>query len=262
MSQGLGGGAAGGEATMSVLTEVDPDVAYPPTASEMSETWTHVRVRTQVLTALEHRFEGIPGCFVASDINVYYRPKPESAFVSPDALVSFGVDPDALRKAASYRLWDAGAPPAFVLEVASEYTSDRDMEDKPGIYLEMGVGEYWRFDPTGGDFYDSMLQGDRLAGGSWEPIPIQPDGRGLSGHSRVLGLDLHGEPGRLRFRDPKTGQWLRDYKEFESAFEKEAAARRAAEDRAETEAAARRAAEEEVTALRARLNDRNGHAAR
>ncbi|MCY3787068.1 MAG: hypothetical protein OXG47_10155, partial [bacterium] len=125
-----------------------------------------------------------------------------------------------------------------------------------------------------------MLLGARRAGGAWRPIEAAPDGRGgVRARSDALGLELHAEPQRLRFRDPRTGLWLPDHDDTSHALDQtrrerddtrhalddtrhalddtrrerdaEAAARRDAEARAA-------AAEAEVAALRARLNDRNG----
>ncbi|MCY3807019.1 MAG: Uma2 family endonuclease [bacterium] len=226
---------------MSVLTGLDPDVAYPATES-VPDSGLHSLVRYLTYGALRAHFAGRPGCYVGQDRNVYYRPLPDSAFVAPDVFVCFGVDPGPLELAGSYRLWDAGAPPAFALEIASEKTYKNDLDDKPAVYLEMGASEYWRFDPTGGDLYTPFLQGDRRAGDAWAPIAVDPedDGR-LRGHSAVLGLDLHAEAHRLRLRDPQTGDWLADPDETRRALA--------------AETAARRAAEAEIAALRARLTD-------
>ena len=226
---------------MSVLAEVDPAVAYPETVPEMAESGLHWQVRIQTYIALRDHFAGHPDCFVCSERNLYYRPQPNTAFVVPDLFVSFGVDPGALELDFSYRLWDAGAPPAFVLEIASEKTHNSDLNVKPAVYLEVGVGEYWRLDPTGGDYYTPALQGDRRAGDAWAPIAVDRDGDGrLRGHSAVLGLDLHAEPHRLRLRDPQTGLWLPDHDETRRQ---------------------RDATEAEVAALRARLNDQTGDTA-
>ena len=240
---------------MSLTAGLDPAVAYPATAPEMAESGLHSKVRIQTYIALGDHFAGRPDCFVCTDRNLYYRPRPESAFVAPDVFVCFGVDPGPLELDASYRLWDAGQPPRFVLEIASEKTRGNDLNDKPGIYLEIGVSEYWRFDPTGGELFTPILQGDRLDGGSWEPIPTAPDDGGLGGHSRALGLDLHAEARRLRFRDPQTGLWLPDHEETRHALEE---TRHALEESRRE----RDAAQAEVAALRARLNDRNGDTAR
>ena len=226
---------------MKALIEVDPDVAYPATVPEMGESWLHHETRVQAYTALGDHFAGRSDCFVASDVNVYYRPRPRTTYVAPDVFVSFGVDAVALEKEVSYRVWDAGAPPAFVLEVASKWTYRRDRRRKPAIYLEVGVDEFWRLDPTGGEFHTPMLEGDRRVGDGWEPIEVQTDDGGyLCGRSDALGLDLHAEPRRLRFSDPRTGLWLPDHIDTRQRAE---------------------AAEAEVAELRARLKDENGHSA-
>ena len=240
---------------MSVLAGVDPAVAYPATET-VPESPRHSRARFLVYGALSAHFAGRRGCFVGQDLNVYYRPAPGTAVVAPDVLVCFGVDALAIEEDFSYRLWDAGAPPSFVLEIASEKTYKNDLEDKPGVYWEIGVDEYWRFDPSGGDLYEPALRGDRRAGGAWEPIAVSLSDGGLVGHSGVLGLGLHAEGLRLRFRDPRTGLWLPDPDDARRALDDTRRERAAAEDRAEAEAAARRAAEAELAALRARLDAR------
>ncbi|MXZ31778.1 MAG: Uma2 family endonuclease [Acidimicrobiia bacterium] len=238
---------------MSVLTDpdldlagLDPDVAYPANPS-VPDSDLHAVVRFLSYGSLRGHFDGRPDCFVGQDLSVYYR-RGERTFVGPDVLVSFGVDPAQIRKAASYRPWDAGGPPAFVLEIASERTYEKDLHVKPAVYLEVGVEEYWRFDPTGGEFFafSPFLQGDRREGDALVPIEVGADGDGrLRGHSRVLGLDLHAEPSRLRFRDPLSGLWLPDPDE---ALRQ----RDAAEVRATAAEARAAAAEAELVALRAR----------
>jgi len=232
----------------------------------MGESGLHYKVREQAAIALRDHFAARGDCFVCSERNLYYRPKPGRKFLVPDVFVSFGVDPEPLELAASYRLWESGAP-AFVLEIASEKTHTQDRKLKRRAYLEMGAGEYWRFDATGGEFCTPMLQGDRHAGAAWEPIPAAPDAGGLRAHSRSLGLDLHAEPGSLRFKDPRTGLWLPDHEETRRQLDTEAAARRAAEAARRAAEAARRSAEDraeaaeaELAALRARLDDRDGEA--
>ena len=248
---------------MSVLAGVDPDVAYPATVPEMGESGLHFRVRMQTYTALRDHFAARSDCFVCSERNVYYRPLPEPAFVVPDVFVAFGVDPGALELAVSYRIWGPGAPPAFVLEIASQATHRADREDKPAVYWEMGAAEYWCLDPTGGDLDEPMLLGARRAGGAWQPIETAPGaGGGLRARSDALGLDLHAEPQRLRFRDPRTGLWLPDHDQTRHERDAEAAARRAAEARAAAAEARAAAAEAEAAALRARRNDRNSDTGR
>ena len=102
--------------------------------------------------------------------------------------------------------------------------------EKRGIYAAMGVREYWRFDPTGACFTPA-LAGERLEEGEYRGIEVAPEPSGrLVGSSAVLGLDLCMEPGlELRLYDPDTGQRLRNHREDAAGFQREVAARQAAE---------------------------------
>ena len=128
---------------------------------------------------------------------------------APDCVVAFGVDPKAIVARNGYVISEVGKPPDFVIEVASRSTGRRDYTVKRDGYAGYGVGEYWRFDHTGGMFYDAALAGDVLVDGRYEPVEIthEPDGL-IWGHSEVLGLDLCWREGELRFRDPSTGEFL------------------------------------------------------
>ena len=194
---------------MGVTAGADPDVLYPTATAEMGESGLRSRVRTRAFIALGYHFAARSDCFVRSERNLYYRPNPDREFAVPDVFVSFGVDPGPLELAASYRLWESGAP-AFVLEIASKGIHGKGRGHERGAYLKIGAGEYWRFDATGGEFYTPMLQGDRHTGGAWAPIPTAAGG-GLVARSAALGLDVRAEAGRLRFRDPRTGLWLADH---------------------------------------------------
>ena len=165
---------------MTLLRGLDPDVAYPATAS-VPDSDLHSRVRYLTYGALREHFAGRGDCFVGQDLNIYYRHGDPRIVVAPDVFVCFGVDAEALRNVASYRVWEAGAPPAFVLEIASENTYPADLEEKPAKYLELGVDEYWRLDPTGGDFFVPMLQAERRRGDTWEAIDVIVDGDGVGG---------------------------------------------------------------------------------
>ena len=147
------------------------------------------------------------------------------------------MDPPAVIARNGYILWEVGKPPDFALEIASKSTARRDTAIKPGIYARIGIGEYWRFDATGGDFYGYALAGDRLVNGAYQPIPTTADADGLIwGYSPALGLHLCARADRLLFYDPAAGEFLRDMLE-------ERAARQTAEDALTVESAARRIAE-------------------
>ena len=193
----------------------------------------------------------------------------------PDGSFAYGLeDPRWLLHRNGYVISEVGKPPDLVFEVGSESTGRRDYTVKREIYADYGVGEYWRFDPSGGEYHDAPLAGDRLVGGEYEPIEIvsEPDGRHW-GYSEAMGLEfwwvrdesLRWNEGELRFRDPVTGEFLRTPVESEeaavvaeeraeSAEERaESAEERAesAEQRAEFEQSARESAEARVAELEA-----------
>jgi hypothetical protein len=173
-------------------------------------------------------------------------------------LVSFGV-PKGNRR--SYMVWVEGKAPDVVFEFASERSWRADLRWKRGLYMGLGVREYFLFDPTG-EYFQPPLQGYRLQDENYESIEELADKRGMRGvYSAVLGLELwmkenggKGMPYVLRLYDPATVTWLETPTE-------EATARRAAEARAAKESAARRAAEAQIIELQAEVERLRGELA-
>ena len=219
--------------------------------------------------ALRVHFAGRRDVYVSGDLLVYYEEGNPRVSVAPDVFVVFGVE-DRMRM--SYKVWEEGKGPDFVLEVASPSTWREDVGRKRDIYARLGVGEYWLYDPMG-EHLSPVLQGYRLVGGGYERQPLLEslDGR-LGLHSEGLGLELWEKGREMRFRDPVTGLDLLSHQEEHVArqreatarrataarAEREAAARRSAEVRAEREAAARKAAEARVAELEALIGGKRG----
>ena len=219
-------------------------------------------------------FSSRPDVLVDAGGEIYYdRNDRIRGKVSPDIYVSFGVDAAAIFSRDAYLIWEAGKPPDFALEVASRNTYGRDTDYKPGLYAAIGVGEYWRFDPSGGNYHGCELSGEVLSEGVYHPVEIgeTPDGV-LQGYSPALGLLVCVQARRLFFRNPLTGQNLASIREERIARVAERDARLAAEEEAEQERAARieeraarmeeraarRAAEAEVERLRDELRRLQG----
>ena len=161
---------------------------------------------------------------------------------APDCIVAFNlpVPPAEIIAANGYIISEVGKPPDFVLEVASRSTGRRDYTVKRILYATYGVVEYWRFDPTGGDFHDAALAGDRLVNGEYRPIRIyRMAGGGFRGYSAALDLELRWEMGRLRFWDPSTRDYLPDLIESRAQTDT-AIAQRDAEAAARNEAETQR----------------------
>ena len=235
------------------------EVEYPE-GPKVPEGDLQMWCRGQVAFALHHWAAAradAASTLVVSDINVYYREGNPRAVVAPGAAVAFGVDPTPVVGRSVYKVWEVGAPPGFVLEIMSPFTAKSDQDRKPAKFAELGVREYWRCDPTGGDLMSPHLQGDRRVGSAWEPIAVHGDGAGgLVGHSSVLGLDLRSEPPKLRFFDLAADRWLLDpddLLEAHAAAEAQAAAAEARIAAAEAQAAA---SEAELAALRRQTDQR------
>ena len=149
----------------------------------------------------------------------------DAEIFAPDLVVAFGVVPGAIVARNGYVIGEVGKPPDFVLEIASRSTGRRDYTVKRDGYARYGVGEYWRFDHTGGRFHDAALAGDVLVEDVYEPVEITHELDGLIwGHSAVLDLDLCWDEEELRLRNPATGEYL-------PTPEEQRAAREAAETR-------------------------------
>ena len=214
------------------------DEGHPESDSAAVESVTHEDIRAYAVRALRIRFAAHPGFFAASDLGLLFERGNPAAVMAPDLLVTFGAGD---RRRPSYKLWQEPVPD-LVLELLSPKTWRRDVEAKPGLFEDLGVREFWLFDPIGR--LPRAVNGWRLdADGAYAPVPALPDG---GCRSAVLGLDLvvHGDG--FRFRDPATGKLLLDHVETE-------AARQEAEAVRDREASARRAAEARVAELEALL---------
>ena len=178
--------------------------------------------------ALARYFRDRNDVYVSANMFVYFEEGNPRAVVAPDVFVVLGA-PDYKRR--SYKVWEEPKGPDFVLEITSHSTRSADQGPKRRIYAEIGVQEYWLFDPTG-DWLDPPLEGLRLVADRYVRLPSRTSLDGsLSGRSEVLGLDLRTANGRLRLHDPATGRDLPSSEELEERVEQQAAALRAAEAR-------------------------------
>ncbi|MCY4580911.1 MAG: Uma2 family endonuclease, partial [Chloroflexi bacterium] len=194
----------------------------------------------------------LPNAIVVSEVPVTPSQPRGNDVRIPDLLVAFDSDLALLRGQNGYVIESQGKAPDFVLEVASRSTGEVDYTDKRRDYERFGVTEYWRFDPSGGEYHDAALAGDRLVDGVYQPIEIEVLGEGhLRGYSEALGLYVCWEEGMLRFFDPLTESYLRSHEE-------DAGRAATAEARAEEEEAARLAAEARMAELEEELRRLRG----
>ena len=198
--------------------EMYDGVIYPSSDGEpMAENDYQFEAITYAASALKIWFRDVSTVYVAGDMLIYYKRGDNRVRVAPDVFVVPGAKGDHPRQ--SWIVWSENAVPRFVLEVASKSTWTHDAGEKRRIYAEMGVWEYWRFDPENGKYFREVLIGERLVNGEYVRMEVRRGADGmLRGHSEFLGLDLCVRPdGQIRLYDPAAGEWLRSHSEAEEA---------------------------------------------
>ncbi len=201
-----------------LINQLDNDILYPDSdGTPMAESDPARDYLIYGVESLSIYFQDRQDVYVSGNLFIYYKKGVPDAVVAPDVFVVFGVEK---KKRQSYKVWEEGNKfPAFVLEVTSKTTQEKDEEDKPKKYQRLGVLEYFQFDPTG-DYLQPQLKGSRLIDGRYRAIAqTRLPGGGLSLRSEALDLELRLMSGELRFFNPQTGQNLLSFAETEQALQ-------------------------------------------
>ena len=238
-----------------LVADISTDIFYPETdGMPLPDGEYQLRHFMDLIAILKHFFRERLDVWASGNTFMYYEEGNPRVSVSPDCYVVFGVDTDLILSNNNYRIWDMGKAPDFVLEIGSPSTWRNDLESKRDLYASLGVGEYWMFDPSGGEHYGFALRGERLVDGEYHRMEmnIRPDS-GAWGYSPTLNLELHWVDGRLRIYDPEGGRWLQNMTEMAEDAQTERAARESAETLAQTERAARESAEARLAEIEAEL---------
>ena len=182
-------------------------VEYPYSDGEPVESTQHYLVAHHVMGVFREHFGD--SARYASNHGIYYKEGDPRKLVVPDVC---WVANKPFEKKLVYLLWEEGKPPDFVLELASRTTLPHDEGKKRRLYAELGVADYFQFDPLG-YLMTPLLKGYRLCDGAYRPLQptVLPDGA-IGIHSRALGLQLRalrgpGDP-ELRLFDPATNSLL------------------------------------------------------
>ena len=182
--------------------------------------------------ALRRHFGAPDTTVILGEVPVGWNPSQRQGLLIPDLLAAFNVDRARVIARRGYAIEEQGKPPDFVLEIASPTTGRTDYTEKRTGYAAYGIPEYWRFDPSGGQYHEAHLAGDRLIDGQYQPIGItRVDELRYWGHSAALGLDLCWEDGQLRWFDPVAQSYLRTFDETDDERDAERRGRLAAEER-------------------------------
>lgn len=151
----------------------------------LAETFAHVYAILMALEVLKQFLEGQQATVLANQF-MYYLKEGAKRRVAPDVMVIFGVKPGGRD---SYVIEKEGAVPSVVFEMTSPSTRAEDKGKKKKIYAELGVQEYWLFDPKGEWIKDKLdgyqlitIEEDGILVNRYEPI--------TDGISQPLGLRL------------------------------------------------------------------------
>ena len=224
---------------------------YPESDGKpMSETPVHRRATIDATQPLDGFFEKRSDVYVGSDMFVYYRDGDLRCSVVPDVWVAFGVA--KLPERRTWLIWLEGKGPDFILEITSKSTRREDEGPKKRLYAQLGVREYWQFDPTG-DYLDPILKGRELGpDGKYRDL-VLTERDGVLRHPSLLGLDLCLEDGRLFYFDPARKVRLLTNDELDAARQHAEQAAQTMQAERDLESAARQAAEARIAELERKL---------
>jgi Uma2 family endonuclease len=131
----------------------------------VAETFAHLYAILITIEVLRLSLQGQPALVLGNQFLYYEQGNPKKR-VAPDVFVAFGVVPGDRD---NYKIWEEGVVPAVVFEMTSPGTRKEDDGEKKTLYAQLGVAEYWQFDPRG-DWVSEKLRGYRLEGGVYQPI--------------------------------------------------------------------------------------------
>ena len=241
------------------------EIEYPSSDGQpMADNDKQALAMVHAFTPLLTRYDPADNVYVGLNLLLYYERGNKKRRVAPDVFVARGVPK---RSRDTYKIWEEGKAPDFVLEVASPGTAGDNAGDKMELYARLGVREYWLYDPQG-SLHKPRLQGYALSGARYRRLRGRKrPGVKVAVWSRVLDLELRFEADRLRLWDPAAKEYLLTLEEAralrlaaeaardeeEAAWQQAEAARQQAESEREEQKAARQAAELRVAELEAAL---------
>ena len=247
----------------------EPDWSYLSDPEPVEDAMQQLPTITRIFPMMQAHFSERPDVLVTGEAYLCWDRSNKNARLSPDCMVAFGVKVEDVELRNGYLIWEMGKPPDVVIEVASERTARADLTSKRERYASLGIAEYWRLDPSGGDRYGEPLVGEYLVDGEYRRFDPHTDEDGIIwSRSEIMGINIRWDGRHFATQDPVTGRTMLGLVEanatilqMERDFDAERQARLAAEAQAAQERdarlqeqTARQAAEAQLTELRAQLH--------
>ncbi len=184
------------------------EIFYPESDGEpLAETDIHAKSLMDLRTALDIFFAERDDVYVSGNIMFYYSEGNPKEVISPDVMVCFGI-PKGERR--SYKTWaENNVVPSVVIELSSRGTWSKDLDEKYFLYEQLGVKEYYIFNPLYPKNSPVFLA-FRLEDGEFHRISSSDD----RVKSEVLGLELVVLNNALRLFNPKTQEFLKTSEEL------------------------------------------------
>jgi len=193
------------------------EIFYPSSDGKpLAETSVHVDAIINAVVALRQYLAG-QRAIVLADQFLYYAQGYPRLRVAPDVMVIFEVEPGPRD---NYKTWEEGQVPVVIFEMTSKSTKDEDQTHKKTLYEQLGVLEYWQFDPKG-EWIPEKLRGFRLRKELYEPI--------TDGRSDPLKLRVEVEDQLIGFYREDTGEKILAPIELLQVLQREIVARQDAE---------------------------------
>mgnify|MGYP001800948394 FL=1 len=231
-------------ATLPVAEQTEiQEIFYPSADGEpVAETFDHLYALLTTLEVIKQYLANRQATVLADQFLYYSKGFPKLR-VAPDVMVIFDVPPGGRD---NYKLWEEGQVPSVIFEMTSAGTQDKDQVFKKMLYEQLGVKEYWLFDPKG-EWIEEKLRGYRLQGEIYEPI--------TDSRSEPLELRLQIEGSIIGFYREDTGEKLLIPDELAEALQQEVVARQQAESQVEQERQRAEEAEAQLEQLKAKLRE-------
>jgi Uma2 family endonuclease len=216
---------------MTPIASPTPIDLYPSGDGQpVAETFDHLYAILMTIELLRLYLSGQQATVLGNQYLYYSQGYPKLR-IAPDVMVIFDVAPGGRD---NYKIWEEGAIPRVAFDVStplnikitSPSTRNQDEGFKKDLYEQMGIQEYWQFDPKA-QWIPGQLRGYQLVQEVYQPIS--------NNISLALGLRLEPADTLISFYRLDSGAKLLLPSELQAGWEQEAQYRAAAEAQLEQE---------------------------